>query len=117
MIRQEEFLAFIARLCLVLIFPFSALDKIFNHQSAMDQSAHGLLPLPADTKANDLWHWQTTLVTKDIAALTERLRKAGAQFITPEAVAIPQDAVAQLGFKRAILVRDPTGHALRLVEE
>jgi len=47
MIRQEEFVAFIARLCLVLLFPFSALDKIFNHQSAMDQSAHGLVPLPA----------------------------------------------------------------------
>lgn len=47
MIRQEEFLAFIARLCLVLIFPFSALDKIFNHQSAMDQAAHGLVPPPA----------------------------------------------------------------------
>jgi putative oxidoreductase len=47
MIGQEEFLAFIARLCLVLIFPFSALDKIFNHQSAMDQAAHGLIPLPA----------------------------------------------------------------------
>jgi len=74
-------------------------------------------PLPADTKANDLWHWQTTLVTRNIAVLTERLRKAGAQFITPEVVAIPQDAQAQLGFKRAIMVRDPTGHALRLVEE
>ena len=47
MIRQEEFLAFIARLCLVLLFPFSALDKIFNHQSAMDQAAHGLVSLPA----------------------------------------------------------------------
>jgi catechol 2,3-dioxygenase-like lactoylglutathione lyase family enzyme len=74
-------------------------------------------PLPTDTKANDLWHWQTTLVTRDIAALTERLRKAGAQFITPEVVPIPPDAQAQLGFKRAILLRDPTGHALRLVEE
>jgi catechol 2,3-dioxygenase-like lactoylglutathione lyase family enzyme len=74
-------------------------------------------PLPADTKANDLWHWQTTLVTRDIAALTERMRKAGAQFITPEVVVMPQEAQAQLGFKRAILLRDPTGHALRLVEE
>jgi putative oxidoreductase len=46
MTRQEEVLAFIARLCLVLIFPFSALDKIFNHQSAMDQAAHGLIALP-----------------------------------------------------------------------
>jgi catechol 2,3-dioxygenase-like lactoylglutathione lyase family enzyme len=74
-------------------------------------------PLPADTKANDLWHWQTTLVTRNIAALAERLRKAGAQFVTPEVVAIPPDVQAQLGFKRAIIVRDPTGHALRLVEE
>jgi catechol 2,3-dioxygenase-like lactoylglutathione lyase family enzyme len=74
-------------------------------------------PLPADTKANDLWHWQTTLITRDIAALTDRLRKAGAQFITPEVVAMPQNAQAQLGFKRAVMVRDPTGHALRLVEE
>jgi putative oxidoreductase len=45
MSRQEEFVAFIARLSLVLIFPFSALDKIVNHQSAMDQAAHGLIPL------------------------------------------------------------------------
>ena len=73
--------------------------------------------MPADTKANDLWHWQTTLVTRNIDVLTERLRKAGAQFITPEVVAIPQDAQPQMGFKRAIMVRDPTGHALRLVEE
>jgi len=74
-------------------------------------------PLPSNTKANDLWHWQPTLVTRDIAALAERLRKAGAQFITPDVVGIPQDAQAQLGFKRALMVRDPTGHALRLVEE
>ena len=74
-------------------------------------------PLPTDTKANDLWHWQTTLVAREIAALTEKLRKAGAQFITPDVVPIPQDTQAQLGFKRAVMVRDPTGHVLRLVEE
>ena len=74
-------------------------------------------PLPGDTKANDLWHWQTTLVTRNIAVLTERLRNAGGQFITPEVVAIPQDSQTELGIKQAIMVRDPTGHALRLVEE
>ena len=57
------------------------------------------------------------LVTGNIDVLTERPRKAGAQFIMPEVVAISQDAQAQLGFKRAIMVGDPTGHALRLVEE
>ena len=74
-------------------------------------------PMPADTKGNDLWHWQTSLVTKDIRAVADRLRKAGAQFITPEVIAIPQEAQTQLGFKRAIVVRDPTGHAIRLIEE
>jgi len=57
------------------------------------------------------------LVTGNIDVLIERPRKAGARFIMPEVVAISQDAQAQLGFKRAIMVGDPTGHALRLVEE
>ena len=41
MTEQDEILALIARLCLVLIFPISALSKIFDHQSAMAQAAHG----------------------------------------------------------------------------
>jgi hypothetical protein len=35
-----------------------------------------------------------------IEAVSGRLRKAGVQFITPDVVAIPQEAQAQLGFKR-----------------
>ena len=46
MTRQTQLLDFIARLCLVLLFPFSALNKIFDHQAAMAQAAHGLIPLP-----------------------------------------------------------------------
>ena len=74
-------------------------------------------PMPADTRSNDLWHWQTTLVTKDIQAVIERLRQAGAQFITPDVVAIPQEAQIKLGFKKAVMIRDPNGHAIRLIEE
>jgi catechol 2,3-dioxygenase-like lactoylglutathione lyase family enzyme len=74
-------------------------------------------PMPVNTKANDLWHWQTTLVTQDIQAATDRLRKAGAQFITPDVVSVPQEMQAQLGFKKAVMVRDPNGHAIRLIEE
>jgi putative oxidoreductase len=51
MTQQNEFLAFLARLCLVLIFPFSALDKIFDYQAAMEQAAHGWIPLPATLAA------------------------------------------------------------------
>jgi putative oxidoreductase len=43
---QQQFLDFIARLCLVLLFPFSALQKIFDPHAAMTQAAHGWLPLP-----------------------------------------------------------------------
>jgi catechol 2,3-dioxygenase-like lactoylglutathione lyase family enzyme len=74
-------------------------------------------PMPADTRADDLWHWQTTLVTKDIDALVNRLRLAAVQFITPDVVAVPAEARAQLGFKKAAMVLDPNGHAIRLVEE
>jgi catechol 2,3-dioxygenase-like lactoylglutathione lyase family enzyme len=74
-------------------------------------------PMPADTRGNDLWFWQTSLVTKDIQALTDRLREAGVQFISPDVVSIPREAQAQLGFKKAVMVRDPNGHAIRLIEE
>ena len=46
MSHENKVLDFIARLCLVLLFPFSALDKIFNHESAMAQAGHGLIALP-----------------------------------------------------------------------
>jgi catechol 2,3-dioxygenase-like lactoylglutathione lyase family enzyme len=74
-------------------------------------------PMPADTRANDLWYWQTTLITKDVRAITDRLRKAGVQFVTPDVVSIPREAQDQLGFKKAVIVRDPNGHAIRLIEE
>ncbi len=51
MTSQDGPLAFLARFCLVLIFPFSALNKIFDHQAAMAQAAHGWIPLPASIAA------------------------------------------------------------------
>ena len=44
--RQDRFLGFIARLCLVVLFPFSCLNKIFDYHSAIAQAANGLVPLP-----------------------------------------------------------------------
>ena len=51
MTEQNQFLAFIARLCLVLLFPFSALNKIFDYQAAMTQAAHGWIPLAPSAAA------------------------------------------------------------------
>lgn len=70
-------------------------------------------PMPLDTEANDLWHWQTSLVVEDVQAAAETLRAAGVRFVSPEVVAVPDP---ELGFSEAIMVLDPDGHAMRLIE-
>lgn len=67
-------------------------------------------PFPADTKSSDLWHWQTSFVTDRLEALLG-LRKFN--FVSSGAVNF--DA-SRSGFSRAALVRDPDGHAVRLIE-
>jgi catechol 2,3-dioxygenase-like lactoylglutathione lyase family enzyme len=70
-------------------------------------------PYPADARPNDLWHWQTTLFSDDASAAGERVLGKPASFISPGLISIPTSA---LGFRRGELLRDPDGHALRLVE-
>jgi catechol 2,3-dioxygenase-like lactoylglutathione lyase family enzyme len=61
-------------------------------------------PFPADEQANDLVHWQTRLVARDDAAL--------ASLGASPPIAIPGH---ELGFTRAVAVRDPDGHRLEVV--
>ena len=70
-------------------------------------------PTPVDIQANDLFHWQTTLAVPDLEAVTGRLRGGAYAFVSPGAVALPDES---LGFARGMLVRDPDGHAMLLVE-
>jgi hypothetical protein len=62
-------------------------------------------PIPPDQRPNDLAHWQTSLSTPAV-------RRAAAGLGAPGAVALPD---AALGFREGALVRDPDGHAMRLV--
>jgi catechol 2,3-dioxygenase-like lactoylglutathione lyase family enzyme len=70
-------------------------------------------PMPTDTKANDLWHWQTSLAVDDVDAAAKALRAAGVQFVSPDVITIPHPG---LGFSRAVMVMDPDHHVMRLVE-
>ena len=70
-------------------------------------------PAPADAQANDLVHWQTKLVTDDIAAAAARLREGRFAWISPGVIDVPEPA---LGGRRSFLVRDPDAHAMQLVE-
>lgn len=69
---------------------------------------------PADAKPNDLMHWQTTLVVKDLEAIAQQLRHHQSTFVSSQIVTIPDQT---FGFKRGLLVRDPDGHTMRLVEK
>jgi catechol 2,3-dioxygenase-like lactoylglutathione lyase family enzyme len=42
-------------------------------------------PYPADAQTNDLLHWQTTLVARDVSALAGKLRAVEAGFVSPGA--------------------------------
>ncbi|MBE9113460.1 VOC family protein [Nodosilinea sp. LEGE 07298] len=69
-------------------------------------------PMPDDVRPNDIVHWQTTLVAKDVLALTAQTLTEPVSFDSSGVVTVPPDIT---GFKQAALVRDPDGHALRLV--
>jgi catechol 2,3-dioxygenase-like lactoylglutathione lyase family enzyme len=67
---------------------------------------------PLDLKSNDLAHWQTTLVTTDEFGIEQDLRSAGTTFVSPGIVATDN----KLGFGKGLLVQDPDGHTMKLIE-
>lgn len=71
-------------------------------------------PAPADTHANDLWFWQTRLSVRNADTATEALRSGHLTFISPGEVVLKE---ARLGYRKSVLVRDPDGHAIQLIEK
>ena len=64
---------------------------------------------PADTRADDIWYWQTTLITSNVSALYNKLKEEGYQFISKGIV----DLLSAKGKEiKAFIVRDPDGHAM-----
>jgi catechol 2,3-dioxygenase-like lactoylglutathione lyase family enzyme len=68
---------------------------------------------PLDARASDLLHWQTEMQARELPELAEALLAADARFVSPGAVDFDPPA---LGFRRALLVADPDGHAVRIRE-
>jgi catechol 2,3-dioxygenase-like lactoylglutathione lyase family enzyme len=71
-------------------------------------------PFPPDARANDLTHWHTTLFTADLPSAATALRTAHATFVSPGAVTLVDRT---LGYSRALIARDPDGHAIQLASE
>jgi catechol 2,3-dioxygenase-like lactoylglutathione lyase family enzyme len=71
-------------------------------------------PMPPDTRANDLWHWQTAVRVGRAETAAEKLNNARVRFISSGVATIPDRA---LGIGKGFLVRDPDGHGLQLFEK
>jgi catechol 2,3-dioxygenase-like lactoylglutathione lyase family enzyme len=79
-------------------------------------------PYPKDSSSSDLWHWQTSYITRPEGGSTgggsdttiiDLFRSIKPVFISSGVV---EFGASQLGFKRGALVRDPDSHAVRLIE-
>ena len=71
-------------------------------------------PAPADTRANDLWHWQTTLATASATNAVQKLRAAQGRIVSPQVAELPEKS---LGFTKGFLARDSDGHGLQFIEK
>ena len=78
------------------------------------QQPPGGRPLPPDQSAADSAHWQIRLEVSDLDAIAEQVEAfAGVRLAGPFQLAESQ--AQPLGFRQALQIRDPDGHALQLV--
>jgi catechol 2,3-dioxygenase-like lactoylglutathione lyase family enzyme len=80
---------------------------------------------PSDSNSSDLWHWETSLQVADEkkggfggggsdVGIDEILGRYKPKFVSTGTVFFEKPV---LGFERASLIRDPDGHAVRLIEK
>ena len=71
-------------------------------------------PYPEDTKADDIWYWQTTLFTNDAEKLYNELAMAGYRFVSKGLIELRDKNGKTYS---AFIVRDPDGHAMLIEDE
>lgn len=69
-------------------------------------------PYPKDSRSDDIWHWQTTLIVNDAEALYKKFKEMNAVFVSKELVHQQINGIHTKSF----IVRDPDGHAIQIKE-
>lgn len=67
---------------------------------------------PTDTKANDLWHWHTTIEVNDVNEIFTRLKNEHYSIVSQGLVTVKHPI---FGDTKALLARDPDGHAIMIM--
>lgn len=68
---------------------------------------------PQDTRSSDLWHWQTSLAAEKADDLNLILRRNKYDFVSSGLIDLKG---SNFDLKKALLARDPDGHAVRIIE-
>jgi catechol 2,3-dioxygenase-like lactoylglutathione lyase family enzyme len=68
---------------------------------------------PMDLRANDLLHWQTKLVTRNVTAAERGVWMNKYPLVSSGVIALPN---GEMNFTKSFLVRDPDGHVMQLIE-
>ena len=71
-------------------------------------------PYPVDSKTDDIWHWQTSLVVDDADKLYNQLKASPNKIISQQIVTIQRSNGQRI---KAFIVRDGDGHALLIKEK
>ena len=71
-------------------------------------------PLPPDEHANDVIHRQTVLLTRSADQAARDLFAAKVNFVSSGVIANQMD---ELGYRNALIVRDPDGHAVEIEQQ
>jgi catechol 2,3-dioxygenase-like lactoylglutathione lyase family enzyme len=70
-------------------------------------------PRPADVRANDIVHWQTMIQVDDVDLIAKKMRDAEVPFVSPGVITIAKE---HAGFSKGVVVSDPDGHSVLLIE-
>jgi catechol 2,3-dioxygenase-like lactoylglutathione lyase family enzyme len=70
-------------------------------------------PYPADSRTDDIWHWQTTLITDDAEKLYAEFSNSSYKIVSTQLVRL-QTKDGRSG--KAFIVRDKDGHAVLIRE-
>jgi catechol 2,3-dioxygenase-like lactoylglutathione lyase family enzyme len=70
-------------------------------------------PFPADSKTDDIWHWQTTLLVNYAETLYDKLKAGGYKLVSVQPVSLRDRSGKR---SAAFIVRDLDGHSLLIRE-
>jgi catechol 2,3-dioxygenase-like lactoylglutathione lyase family enzyme len=70
-------------------------------------------PYPTDSKTDDIWHWQTSLVVDDAEKLYNQLKETPYQIISQQIVNLKSSNGQRI---KAFIVRDGDGHAMLIMQ-